>query len=149
MGRPRTKLEGTQAAREVRERLGKERDAAVRERLIALDMGFTGEHTLGQIAKHIHRARSTIQLWFETYQAHGLVEALKPRRTNSPGAPTQFTQEMNEGVSEGLKQGRWRTLGQLVQWLKTEHGHIAKYDAVRKWVKKTWLDACGSRAQHT
>jgi transposase len=124
MGRKCTKLTlDSQASSAIKERIGSTKDPRQKERLQVLLWAGTG------------RARSTIQIWLDDYATDGL-EGLLERQT-SPGASSPLRNEkVQKELTQGLKEGRWRTASQVAQWLKKEHGIERAAKSLYRWLGK-------------
>jgi transposase len=117
MGRPKLKLVIDTAQRqELREAFKENTDARQRDRLQAIQLAGTGRHTHEEIAHLLGRARSTVQLWLDQYEAGGLPRLLE--RKCAPGKASELQRpEIQAQLQAGLKAGRWRTAGQIAAWL--------------------------------
>jgi len=134
MGRPRTKLVGPDSLQAVNQRQKQTRDPRELERLMAVRMGMSGEHTLDQIAEAVGRARSCIQTWFTKFEEGGIEGLL--HRKKAPGAAPALNDPVIEALLLELAQGSFRTAGQIQSWLKKEHHIELKPSAVYYWLKK-------------
>lgn len=134
MGRPRTKLIGPDSQDEVaklQKVISSPRDL---ERLVAVRMGLSGEHTLDQIAQAVGRARSCVQVWFQRFSQGGLEHLLK--RGKAKGSPPKLTSSVLEALRTKLTAGTFRTAPQIQQWLQREHGIQLQLSGVYYWLKK-------------
>ena len=96
-----------------------------------------GQHTLEDLARLSGRARATIQVWLDRFMAGGrakLWERETPPGTTSPVGAAKVQKQWQAG----LKEGRWRTAGQVAAWLKEVHG-IKR--AAKSWYY--WLGKAG------
>jgi len=123
MARPRRRLDRLRQAERVKELLRAEPAGWRRERLLAVQLGFEAAYDLDQIAAAVGRARSTIQTWFEAYRQGGVEALLTDGRADNPGQPGKLTPAAQAALTEGLQQGRWRSVPQIQRWLEQTH-HI-------------------------
>lgn len=134
MGRPRTKLIGPDSIDEVAKRQKEISAPRDLERLVAVRMGLSGEHTLDQIAQAVGRARSCIQVWFHRFSQGGLEQLLK--RGKAKGNPPRVTSSVIEALQTKLEEGAFRTAPQIQRWLQKEHGIQLQLSGVYYWLKK-------------
>lgn len=136
MSRPRLKLTMDEATlAEVERRYRKTRDSREKERLLALRLASRGQHSFSEIAQEVGRSRSLIQIWVDRFMEAG-VEGLLERR-KAPGKSSPLGEEkIQEALREGLRQGRWRTAGQISAWLKSEHGIHRPAKRLYYWLGK-------------
>src|SRR5438309_583736 len=113
MGRPRTKLDRCGEADLVIRRLNTEPPGAMRERLLAVQLGLAGELGLAGIAQAVGRSRATIQTWFDTYRQGGVDALLRDARTDNPGRPSELSGQALADLQQDLERGRWRSVPQL------------------------------------
>ena len=137
MGRSRLKIvidEKTKA--EIEERYLKATDPRDKERLLAIRLASKGTHNFEEIAEVVGRARSGIQIWFKAFIEGGIEGLLKRKKAPGKESPLQ-DETILAALREGLKAGRWRTVGQITQWLKNEYGIERKTPSVYYWVGKS------------
>ena len=121
MGPNKLKLVLAAAEREeLRQALKTLTDPRSRDRVRAVQLATTGQHTHEEIALLVGRARSTIQQWIERYEAGGLNRLLKHKKAPGQKSPLQEP-ALQAKILEGLKKGIWRTAGQLTAWLEQSH----------------------------
>ena len=126
MARPRRPLDRLRQAERVKQLLRAEPAGWRRERLLAVQLGFEATYDLDQIAGAVGRARSTIQTWFEVYRQGGVEALLTDGRADNPGQPGKLTPAAQAALTEGLQQGRWRSVPQIQRWLEqTYHLKLA------------------------
>lgn len=149
MGRPKLKLVVTSAQREALRAACKETtDPRLRDRLQAIQLAQTGQHTHEEIAELLGRARSTIQLWLDYYEAGDLPRLLE--RHAAPGQPSELQRpEVQAELQAGLQQGRWRTAGQIAAWLKQTHGIKRAAGSLYYWLGKVGGTLKVPRPAHT
>ena len=141
MSRKYVKLEGVEAAAQVNAWLRHNRHAAVRDRLLALQMAFTGEYSYAQICERVGRARAAVQQWFKWYRQEGLEGVLGHRYGAGKPKARLLDEEVESILREGLQAGRWRTVKEAVEELerrtgrrlpmRPDHGHMIGWDQGR------------------
>jgi len=136
MARAHLKLTVSPAQKaELEQRFKAAEDLRQHQRLQAILLATTGQHGYRDIAQVVGCATSTFALWLNKYLAGG-VEALL-RRAPAPGASSPIRQpEVQAGLQEGLKSGRWRTAGQVAAWLQEEHGLQRAAKSMYRWLGK-------------
>lgn len=137
MARQRIKLPGPEACAQVNEWLCHNEHLAVRDRLRALQMAFTGEFTYAQIAAAVGRSASTLQRWFGWYREAGLTPILERTTGHGGGHPeTLNNDEVRSFLREGLEEGKWRTCAQAAEALSEARGQSYRSKTVWEWLKK-------------
>ena len=127
LGRP-------ELAPEIEQRLKQGGSQREMERLLALRLGLGGQHTLGQIAEAVGRARSRIIEWMRIAREEG-VEALLGRHQGR-GAKPRVQGKALQGLRQGLRRGRWKRAKDAGQWLQQRHGISLSVEGVRYWLKR-------------
>ncbi len=136
MAKKRTKI--TMAAEDVvrlKERIRSSTDLRDKERLQVVLWATSGQHTLEDLAELAGRARSTIQIWLDHFNAGGLDKVLErdtPPGSTSPVAGTKVQDELKAG----LQAGKWRTAAQVAAWLKEAHGIERAAKSLYYWLGK-------------
>jgi hypothetical protein len=64
---------------------------AMRERLLAVQLGLAGKLGLARIAQAAGRSRATIQTWFHTSLLGGIEALLYDARRDKPGRPSELS----------------------------------------------------------
>lgn len=106
MARKRTKLGISPAGlMELKARLRTTTDLREQERLQVVLWSTQGRHTLADLAQLANRARSTIQIWLDHFEAGGLARLLERESPPGPSSPLGQPQVQPELVA-GLKSGR-------------------------------------------
>jgi transposase len=148
-GRPRIKISATDAVKvEIARRIKKESNALLRDRLRAVQLAFDGTRRYEDIARQVGRARSSVQLWIETFTAEGLEGLLS--RKKAPGKTSALQDErVQADMAEGLREGRWRTGPQFAAWMKEEHGITLCPTQTYYWLKKAGAALKVPRPVHT
>ena len=136
MARKRTKLGVSPAVLiELKERLRTTIDLREKERLQVVLWSTQGRHTLEDLARLASRARSTIQIWLDHFEAGGMARVLE--RESPPGQSNPIGQpQVQTELIAGLKSGRWRTAGQVAAWLKEAHGIERAAKSIYRWLGK-------------
>jgi transposase len=136
MARKRTKLGISPAGLiELKERLRTTTDLRAKERLQVVLWSTQGRHTLADLAQLANRARSTIQIWLDHFEAGGMARVLE--RESPPGQSSPIGQpQVQQELVAGLKSGRWRTAGQVAAWLKEAHGIERAAKSLYRWLGK-------------
>ena len=108
-GRPRIKISATDSVKaEIGRRIKKESNALLRDRLRAVQLAFDGTRRYEDIARQVGRARSSVQLWIETFSTEGL-DGLVSRK-KAPGKASALQEAaVQADIAQGLREGRWRT----------------------------------------
>lgn len=136
MGRNKLKLVIAAAEREeLRQAIKTLTDPRSRDRVQTVQLATTGQHTHEEIAALLGRARSTIQQWVNRYEAGGLSRLLEVKKAPGQKSPLQAPALQAE-IQAGLKQGTWRTAGQLAAWLETRHGIQRAANSLYYWLGK-------------
>jgi transposase len=106
---------------ELAQRIKIESNALRRDRMRAVLLATAGNRRIEDIAVQVGRAKSAVQRWLETFIEGGLKGLLKRRKAPGKGSPMQAV-AVQEGLAEGLREGRWRTGPQMRAWLRETHG---------------------------
>jgi transposase len=148
-GRPRIKISATDAVKaEVGSQIKKQSNALLRDRLRAVQLAFDGTRRYEDIARQIGRARSSVQLWIETFTAEGL-EGLLSRKKAPGKASALQAAKVQADMAQGLREGRWRTGPQFAAWIKEEHGIELCPTQTYYWLKKAGARLKVPRPVHT
>src|SRR5271156_1539341 len=136
MARKRTKLGISPAVlMELQERLRTTTDLREKERLQVVLWSTQGRYSLEDLAQLASRARSTIQIWLDHFEAGGMARLLA--RESPPGQSSPLGQpQVQQELVAGLKSGRWRTAGQVAAWLKEAHGIKRAVKSIYRWLGK-------------
>lgn len=106
-----------------------------RERLRAVKLGLKGELGLEEIAERAGRARSVIQLWFDSYRKGG-VAGLLTRRSGG-GRKPRVCGEVAAELRDKLEEGCWRTAEEARRWLGEQHGIEIEGNYIYELLKKS------------
>lgn len=149
MGRPKLKLVLNAAQRtELQAALKANTDPRERDRLQTIQLAATGRHTHEEIARLLGRARSTVQLWLDYYDAGGLARLLE--RKSAPGKASELqSPEVQAQLQAGLKAGSWRTAAQIAAWLAQTHGIKRAAGSLYYWLGKIGGTLKVPRPAHT
>jgi transposase len=136
MARKRTKLVVSAAeTAQLKEQIRAATDARNKERLQVVLWATSGQHTLGELARLAGRARSTIQVWLDSFMAGGVAQLLA--RETAPGKVSPVAEaKVQTQLQAGLKVGKWRTAGQVAAWLKEAHGIERAAKSLYYWLGK-------------
>ena len=136
MARKRTKLGISPAVlMELQERLRTTTDLREKERLQVVLWSTQGRYSLEDLAQLASRARSTIQIWLDHFEAGGMARLLA--RESPPGQSSPLGQpQVQQELVAGLKSGRWRTAGQVAAWLQEAHGIERAVKSIYRWLGK-------------
>ena len=146
MGRKRTQLALSAADRAAALRwLECSDDSRTVERLCFALEAATGQHTLEDLARRLHRTRSTIQNWLARFEAGGL-EGLVARE-GGPGRATPVAQaNIQRQLLTGLRAGRWTSAAHVAAWLRETHGIQRSRKAIYYWFQKHGVPAPSARS---
>jgi transposase len=148
-GRPRIKISATDAVKaEIGRRIKKESNALLRDRLRAVQLAFDGTRRYEDIARQTGRARSSVQLWIETFTAEGLEGLLSRKKAPGKSSAVQHT-KVQADITQGLREGRWRTGPQFAAWIKEKHGIGLCSTQTYYWLKKAGAALKVPRPVHT
>jgi transposase len=136
MARKRTKLGvGPETLDQLKQRLRAATDVREKERLQVVLWAMGGQHTLAELATLAGRARSTVQIWLDDFEAGGIPRLLQ--REASPGRPSALAAgPVQEELQAGLRAGRWRTAAQVAAWLQAAHGIKRAAKSIYRWLGK-------------
>lgn len=136
IGRPRTKVTAPDEVKaELSQRVKKEKDAGLRDRMRAVLLAFEGTRRLEDIADQIGRSRSMVQLWLDAFVKGGISGLLT--RETPPGKPSAMqAPEILKALEDGLREGRWRSGPQFAAWLRHTHGIKLGRTQVYYWLGK-------------
>lgn len=119
MGRNRGQLDLKNEAEEVVERFKIEKELWKKERLQTIKLLLESEKSYAEVASITGKAPSSIKGWAKLFREGGL-EALL-RRGNGGGRKSKMPQKVEKELEEKLRNGTFRTAGQILSWLKNEH----------------------------
>ena len=136
MARPKLKLtvEGSVAG-ELRKRFQKTKDVRERERLQAVLLACGGQHSFEEIAGVVGHSKSTVQRWLDAMVAGGIEGLLARGKAKGKSSEMQRA-DVQTGLQAGLREGRWRTAGQVAAWLNKEHGINRATQTMYYWLGK-------------
>jgi len=135
-GRPKLKLAmEPQVVEELRMLHRKSRNTKHKEKAQALLLAHSGTKSYEEIAEVVGRARSTIQVWVNAFEKHG-VNGLE-KKAVYPGRPSEVSDStIQKALLKGLESGRWITGVEVQQWLKKEHGLSRSMTSIYYWLGK-------------
>lgn len=115
MARPRKPIDPLRQQGRLLETLENQKPGWQRERLLALKKSLEGK-TNATIAKDLERSPTTVQSWIDKFRAGGVDGLLSKDKGNGP--QSELTAEMQEGMVEQLRLGKWRTGKDAWKWLE-------------------------------
>jgi transposase len=118
MGRQRTSIAGIDT-KKLDQQLRRTKDARLKERLSVLKMASTGLYTLQMMAQAVGRARSVVQQWLDKFDQGG-IDAMLERKKPTRRKP-RIAEKICAQIDEHLRQGTWRSAGEMQRWLKQTH----------------------------
>lgn len=121
---PRPKLRLTvseETRRELDQRFRAAASARDRIRLHAIRLAVGGEHTYEEIASTVECARSCVQEWVGKMRSGGIPKLLAVGKARGNSSPIQRPEVLAD-LQAGLAAGRWRTAGQVADFLREKHG---------------------------
>lgn len=87
-----------------------------------------------ELATRLGRNTSTITRWLQRYRTGGLAALLEIKA--APGATPIMNQTVLSALQEKLSQAEgFSSYGEIVDWLKSEHGLDVNYGTVYQWVR--------------
>lgn len=101
-------------------------------RLLAVEMAQQGVWTLKEIATALGKHRATIARWLGIYRRGG-IDALLARPRG--GRRAQLQKEDIDAMTDGLRQGTWKTAHEIHKWLD-ERGISMTVWGVYYWLRK-------------
>ena len=97
-----------------------ERDTMLRTRLHALWLLRTGRR-MDEVASVVGVHYRTLQRWVSWYRGGGLTEVLS-HRMKGLGQPRFLSEEQERELTEEVGSGRFRTGGEVREWIESEYG---------------------------
>jgi len=136
MARKRTKLIlGDSDRVSLKQQIRSTTDPRQKERLLVVLWASRGQYTLDELAGLAGRARSTIQIWLDDYDAGGLPQLLQ--RDAAPGKSSPLADgKVQKQLQQGLQTGQWRTAAQVATWLEQTHGIRRAVKSIYYWLGK-------------
>lgn len=104
------------------------------ERLGAVRMAMTGQHTLAAIATFVGRSRSTVAEWVRVVRQDGLGRLLGLHQGR--GRPPRVQGKAWRELRKGLTRGRWRRALEAQTWLAQRFDIHLTLTGTRYWLKK-------------
>lgn len=127
LGRP-------ELAAEVEAGLRRGGSGRVMQRLTALRLAMSGEHTLEEIGAVVGRSRRAVAQWMHVARAEGVAAVLASHqgRGQRPRVAGKAWRELRQG----LTRGRWRRAKETRAWLEERHHIKLSLSGMRYWLKK-------------
>ena len=97
-----------------------ERDTMLRTRLHGLWLLRCGRR-LGEVASVVGIHYRTVQTWVSWYRKGGVEEVLS-HRMKGKGQPGFLSGEQERELAEEVESGRFRTAGEIREWIESEYG---------------------------
>lgn len=97
-------------------------------RLAALKMGFNSENSNAFIAESLGVSEPSVKRWFAAFRKGGLEAVL--HRKQSPGRPSDLSEEIEAYLINGLENARWNTVCQAREELEKHFEQRFKYKTV-------------------
>ena len=97
-----------------------ERDTMLRTRLHALWLLRSGRR-MGEVASVVGVHYRTLQKWVSWYREGGVEEVLS-HRMKGLGQPRFLSEEQERELTEEVASGRFRTGGEIREWIESEYG---------------------------
>lgn len=115
-------IQWAHTAEELAERLSRERNQRLRQRLQALLLLRQGQR-IGEVSDAMGVHYRTLQRWVDWYRRDGL-EAVLERTPgyNAPGNPSKLTPEQSREVIARYEAGEFRTIRDAVAWVEEHFG---------------------------
>ncbi len=87
-----------------------------------------------EIGKRLARDTSTVTRWLQKYRTSGLSGLLEIKK--APGANRKINDEALAALKKELETGiGFYSYGEIVEWLKSQHGLDIEYATVYAWVR--------------
>lgn len=135
-GRPCIKLGMSQKTQsEMAQRIKTEKNAVDRDRMRAVLLTTDGTRSIEEIARQVGRAKSAVQTWLDAFVEGGLAQLLEHKKAPGKSSPMQ-SEEVQNDLAEGLREGRWRTGPQMLAWLRKTHGITLSQTQGYYWLGK-------------
>lgn len=136
MAKPRTRIVVSAEQRTELEQAYRRAEAVwQRERLQAVRMACSGQHTQEEIAQEVGCVRRTIQAWLDAWRQGGLAQLLKREKPGAHPSPLQDP-DLQAQWKQKLAAGDFRTAPQMARWLWAEHGIKRAPKSLYRWLKK-------------
>lgn len=119
MAQKRGRLDFKNEADEVASLFVKEKELWKKERLQTLKLLLETSLSYAEVAEIVGKAPSSVKKWAAMFREGGLDQLLV--RGNGGGRKPKMSAEVREALLEQLKDGRFRTAGQIQHWLAEEH----------------------------
>lgn len=87
-----------------------------------------------EIGQRLGRDTSTVTRWLQKYRTGGLSGLLEIKK--AAGAKRKINDEALAALKQELETGKgFNSYGEIVEWLKLEHGQDIEYATVYAWVR--------------
>ena len=134
MSRP-FQIEIAESEEELKKRLKTTSSGIQKEKLQMLWWLVSGQVKQQQeIGQRLGRDTSTVTRWLQKYRASGLSGLLEIKK--APGAERKINDEALAALKHELETGQgFESYGEIVEWLKRQHGLDIEYATVYAWVR--------------
>jgi transposase len=134
MSRP-FKIAIAESEEELRKRLQTASSGIQKEKLQMLWWLVSGQVKQQQeIGQRLGRDTSTVTRWLQKYRGSGLSGLLEIKK--APGANRKINSEALAALKKELETGQgFESYGEIVEWLKRQHGLDIEYATVYAWVR--------------
>lgn len=142
MARPRKPIDPLGEKELLLKTLKKTKPGWERERLLVLKQALDGKDSRST-AKDAGRSYATVREWIKKFREGGVEGLLS--KGKGVGPPSELTAEMQAGMIEQLKLGKWRTGKDAWDWLSQNHD----VSHLKKSVIYKYLGKCEGRLKAT
>jgi transposase len=106
-------------------------------RLAAVNLAYSGRHSMEEIAALVGKARSGVAKWIAKFRKGG-VGALrdKPRGRKAGSFTVKVTPAAHDKLVAGLLEGRWKNSSRIRQWTEQEHGFKISKNGMYDWLRR-------------
>lgn len=92
----------------------------MKERLLTIKLLLETDNSYEEVASIVGKHPSRVKVWAKQFKEGGLEQLLT--RGNGGGRKPKMPKEASEALTEKLREGAFRTAGQVEAWLLQEHG---------------------------
>lgn len=118
-----------------------------RTRLLVVRLAMTGIHTREEVAGIAGCSVAAVGRWARLLRRGGL-EALLARQSNGRDQ-CPLTNQQREAVGQGLREGRWTRIKDLMAWAREDSSVTLSYPAARRLLKRLGAKIKVPRRSHT
>ncbi|KPL87886.1 winged helix-turn-helix domain-containing protein [Ardenticatena maritima] len=119
------------------ERYRKEKHPQRRERAWAFRQPARGK-SIRRVGQAPGRSRNTLHRWLRWYNAGGWEEVVRRTHGRRPGARqgSRLREEQAAALEEAARQGQFRTVWDVVAWVKENVGMAYSYSGMHAWLRR-------------